>query len=410
MRKRWSEKAGSKPRQRVTLPVVNPKTRSGEVRDRKGTGVKKNSRKHQVVADLTVFREQAAGAMVIGIDIGDRYSQICAMDQQGNVLQKGRLRTEGRALHEQFSVLARQRVVMETGTHSPWMSRLLGGCGHEVIVANARKLRLITENDQKCDDIDAFLLADLGRTNVRLLSPIQHRGVEAQQDLAVIRAREEMIRTRTALINHVRGAIKSNGERLPKCDSSVFQAKATGHIPEALRRAMSGMLETVERVNDQIHRYDCEVAQLVEDKYPQAKLMMQIKGVGALTALAFLLTLDDPHRFENSRTVGGYLGLVTRRRQSGERDPQLGISKAGNELVRKLLVNCAHHMLGPMGADSALRRWGLKLLARGGKKARKRAATAVARKLAVLMHHLWVSGEVYEPLRGCQEGPALVAA
>ena len=377
---------------------------------RKGTGVKKNSRKHQVAADLTVLREQATGSMVIGIDVGDRYSQICAMDQQGNALQKGRLRTEGRALHEQFSALARQRVVMETGTHSPWMSRLLGGCGHEVIVANARKLRLITENDQKSDDVDAFLLADLGRTNVRLLSPIQHRRVEAQQDLAVIRARDELIGVRTGLINHVRGVVKSNGERLPQCATKVFQAKASEHIPEALRRAMSGMLETVDQVSEEIHRYDCEVEQLVEDKYPQAKLMMQINGVGALTALAFLLTLDDPHRFENSRTVGAYLGLVTRRRQSGERDPQLGISKAGNELVRKLLVNCAHHMLGPVGADSALRRWGLKLLARGGKAARKRAATAVARKLAVLMHHLWVSGEVYEPLRGCREAPAAEAA
>jgi transposase len=372
--------------------------------------MKKNSRKQQVAADLTVLRELAMGTLVVGIDIGDRYSQICALDQQGNVLQKGRLRTDGRVLHEQFSVLTRQRVVMETGTHSPWISRLLSSCGHEVVVANARNLRLISENDQKSDEVDAFLLADLGRTNVRLLSPIQHRGAEAQQDLAVIRAREELVGTRTALINHVRGVVKSNGERLPKCASKVFEEKVGEHIPDALRNAMGGMLETVEEVNEQIHRYDCEVEHLVETKYPQAKLMMQINGVGALTALAFLLTLDNPHRFENSRTVGAYLGLVTRRRQSGERDPQLGISKAGNELVRKLLVNCAHHMLGHNWQDSALRRWGLKLLARGGKKARKRAATAMARKLAVLMHHLWVSGEVYEPLRGCQETPATTAA
>ena len=111
--------------------------------------MKKNSRKQQVAADLTVLRELAMGTLVVGIDIGDRYSQICALDQQGNVLQKGRLRTDGRVLHEQFSVLTRQRVVMETGTHSPWISRLLSSCGHEVVVANARNLRLISENDQR---------------------------------------------------------------------------------------------------------------------------------------------------------------------------------------------------------------------------------------------------------------------
>jgi len=277
-------------------------------------------------------------------------------------------------------------------------------------VANARKLRLITENNEKDDDVDAFLLADLGRTNVRLLNPIEHRGAEAQRDLAVIRAREELVGTRPGIINHVRGVIKSNGERLSKCDSGVFHERVSDEIPQALRNAMSGMLETVEEVNEQIHRYDCEVEQLVETKYPQAKLMTQISGVGPLTALTFLLTLDDPHRFEKSRSEGSYLGLTTRRRQSGERDPQLGITKAGNELLRKLLVNCAHHMLGRTGTDSALRRWGLKLEARGGKKAKKRAATAVARKLAVLMHHLWVTGEVYEPLRGCQQAPAVVAA
>jgi transposase len=367
--------------------------------------MKKNSRKNYAVADLKVFREQGPGTLVIGNDAGDRYCQLCVMDQQGNVLQKGRLRTEAREFNEQFSALPPQRVVLETGTHSPWMSRLLSACGHEVIVANARKLRLITENDRKSDEVDAHLLADLGRTNVRLLSPVQHRGVEAQQDLAVIRARETLVTTRTGLINHVRGVVKSNGARLPKCDSKIFAEKVVGDIPEALRKSMSGVLETVGDLNEQIHRYECDVEHLVETKYPKAKLMMQINGVGALTALAFLLTLDDPDRFEHSRTVGAYLGLVTKRKQSGDRDPQLGITKAGNELVRKLLVNCAHHMLGHNGQDSALRRWGLKLLARGGTKARKRAATAVARKLAVLMHHLWATGEVYEPLRGCQQAP-----
>jgi transposase len=120
--------------------------------------------------------------------------------------------------------------------------------------------------------------------------------------------------------------------------------------------------------------------------------------VGPLTALCFVLTVEDPHRFERSRSVGAYLGLVPATARSGARDPQKRISKEGDEMMRKLLVSCSHYVLGPFGSDSDLRRHGEKIASRGGKNAKKRSVVAVARKLAVLLHRLWVTGETYDPL------------
>jgi transposase len=198
--------------------------------------------------------------------------------------------------------------------------------------------------------------------------------------------------------------VKSFGCRLPACDAELFAEIAGKEMPEALRGSLSGVLEALEEVGEQIHGYDCQVKHLCETKYgAKTKWLLQVKGVGPVTALTYVLTIDDAERFEDSRDVGAYVGLVAKRRQSGKADPQLGISKTGDEMLRKLLVNCAHHMLGHLGADSDIRRWGLQLLEAGqraGKKgARKRAAAAVARKLAVVLHVLWKHQRVYEPLR-----------
>jgi transposase len=158
------------------------------------------------------------------------------------------------------------------------------------------------------------------------------------------------------------------------------------------------VLATIEHINAQIASFDKALEAQVE-KSPGGQVLTTISGVGALTAMAFVLTLEDPSRFRRGRDVGAYLGLVPKQRQSGDSDPQLRITKAGDGLVRKLLVQCAHHILGPFGVDSDLRRYGLRLAERGGKSAKKKAVVAVARKLSVLMHRMWVTGEVYEPLR-----------
>jgi transposase len=288
--------------------------------------------------------------------------------------------------------------VLEVGTHSPWVSRLLAQLGHEVIVANARRVRLIGHSHRKDDRTDAAQLARLGRMDPSLLAPIRHRGLEAHEALAVVRGRDALIRSRTQLINHVRGAVKAWGAKLPRTTAPAFHHKAADQIPEPLQPALQPLLEVIGELTARIGAADHEVEALCA-RYPETAALRQVVGVGPLTALTYVLTIEDPARFTHSRDVGPYLGLVPRRRDSGGHTSQLGISKAGDPHLRRLLVGCAHYILGPFGPDSDLRRWGERYSATGASNARKRAVIAVARRLAVLLHALWVSGEVYEPLR-----------
>ena len=186
---------------------------------------------------------------------------------------------------------------------------------------------------------------------------------------------------------------------MPKCPARSFHKNATEHIPEALWPALVPILEQIGSLTQRIRDYDRKLEEISKDSYPETELLRRVEGIGPLTVLTFVLTVEDPYRFEKSRSVGAYLGLVPARDPSGDRDPQKRISKEVDEMLRKLLVGSAHYIIGPFGSDSDLRRHGEKIASRGGKNAKKRAAVAVARKLAVLLHSLWVSGEVYEPLR-----------
>ena len=339
--------------------------------------------------------------MTVGLDLGDKYSYLCLIDHHsGEVMEEGRLRTGPEAFRRRFASEQPMRIAIETGTHSPWASRVLEECGHEVLVANARKLRLIYANKRKTDEIDAENLARLARLDPKLLYPLKHRGEESQAHLAIIRSRQALVGCRTQLVNHVRGAVKSFGGRLPKCPAVSFHKRAAEHIPKALWPALGPILEQIGSLTQRIRDYERQLEEISKEHYPETELMRQVEGIGPLTALTFVLTLEDPYRFEKSRSVGAYLGLVPATDQSGDRDPrEKRISKEGDEMLRKLLVPSAHYILGPFGSDSDLRRHGEKIASRGGKNAKKRAAVAVARKLAVLLHSLWVSAEVYEPLR-----------
>jgi transposase len=339
-----------------------------------------------------------------GLDIGDKYSYLCLIDSEsGEVIEEGRLRTTPEAFRRRFaSERPPMRIAIEAGTHSPWASRVLEECGHEVLVANARKTRLIYANKRKTDEIDAENLARLARLDPELLYPLKHRGEESQAHMALIRSRQALVGCRTQLVNHVRGAVKSFGARLPKCPARSFHNRVSEHIPEALRPALGPILEQIGSLTEHIREYDRKLQMISKESYPETDLLRQVEGIGPLTALAFVLTLEDPYRFEKSRSVGAYLGLVPASDRSGESDPQKRISKEGDEMLRKLLVSGAHYVLGPFGSDSDLRRHGEKIASRGGKNAKKRAVVAVARKLAVLLHRLWVSGELYDPLYSTQ--------
>jgi transposase len=360
-----------------------------------------------VAKQIRNFSEQK---LTIGLDLGDRSSWYCMLDESGEVLLEQKLGTTPRAMKEVFGGMPRSRIALETGMHSPWVSRVLSALGHEVIVAHARNVRLIGESRKKDDRMDARTLARLARIDPQLLCPVKHRSAKAQADLTLIRARAGLVRARTALVNTARGLTKSYGERLRGCNPrNMNPEKAEGLSPE-LQRALEPLLAGIESLSERIREYNQRIEGLAQESYPQVALLKQVKGVGTLIALTFLLTLEDAHRFRKSRDVGCYLGLQPGRRNSGQSEPQMHISKEGDPYLRTLLVQGAQHILGPFGAECDLRRWGLKLAERGGRNGKKRAIIATARKLAVLLHRLWVSGEVYEPLRNSNQRAMLAAA
>jgi transposase len=349
--------------------------------------------------------------LTAGIDVGDRYSYLCFLDTEtGEVIEEARISTTPAAFERRFAGAQPMRLAIEAGTHSPWISRLLERSGHEVLLANARKLKLIYGEGRKNDKLDAENLARLARLDPKLLSPLKHRGEASQAHMAFVRSREVLVEARTKLVNHLRGTVKSLGARLPKCSTASFHHKVREHMPEVLVPALEPILETIGSLTARIREYDRELEALSRELYPETTLLRQIQGVGPITALAFVLVLEDPERFAKSRSVGAYAGLVPGQDQSGENDPQQRISRRGDEMLRRLLVGSAQYIVGPFARDSDLRRHGLKIAERGGKNAKKRAVVAVARKLSVLLHRLWATGEVYEPLYNAERsGPGAAA-
>lgn len=338
------------------------------------------------------------------MDIGDRWTHVAVIGPDGELLREDRIASREPEVRRWLSRLTASVVALEVGTHSRWMAKVGRECGHRVLVANPRELRLIYGGDNKHDRLDARKLARLARADWRLLKPVEHRGDQEQADLARIAVRESLVEMRTKAVNLVRGMVKAAAGRVGACAPEGFPKTAKEQIPEVLQAALAPMLEQIEELNERIRECEEMIEHVARTRYPEVELLMAVDGVGWLTALTFRLTIGNPWRFERSRDVGCYLGLRPKREQSGEQDPQLGITKAGNERLRRMLVNCAHHILGPFGGDSDLRRWGLKLAeqsrARGAK---QRAVVAVARKLAVLLHRLWVNGEAYEALRQSRE-------
>jgi transposase len=337
---------------------------------------------------------------ICGLDLGDKKSQMCLCTADGEVLEHAQVTTTEAGLARFFQSCAPLRIALETGTHSPWVSRLLCQWGHEVVVANPRKVRLIGHSRRKNDRMDALSLADLVSVRPRLLYPIQHISAQAQADRGVLRARDALVSARSGLINHARGLVKAFGGRLPSCSAEAFSRKAALAVPSELAAALLPLLEQIAQISATVRNYDKQIAELLRTRYPEAQKLRQINGVGPITALAYVLCLGDPHRFRKSRCVGAYLGLAPAQRDSGQSTPQLRISKEGNPFVRRLLVQCAQYILGPFGQDSDLRRFGQRLVAVGGKNAKKRALVAVARKLSVVMHRLLVTSSSYQALRG----------
>lgn len=334
-----------------------------------------------------------------GIDVSDKHSEVVVVDASGEKLSQRKMATNRDGVCRLFENRPPMRILFESGTHSPWMSRQLESFGHEVLVVHAQQIHNLAKDRDKSDSADAEMMAwlacttQLGKRTLRL---VVHRDAERQSHLDVLRAREQLVSMRTALVNFCRMTVKTHGLRFAGCKAEAFARKCREVIPDECRLALEPIFDQLDALEKQIKTYDKKVKELCEKLYPETKMLRQVKGVGPITSLAFLLTIHDPARFTRNRRIGSFLGLRPGRFQSGESDPQLSITKQGNPFLRKLLLQSAQYILW-LGSECDLQRWGRKLAERGGKAAKKKAAVAVARKLACLLHRLWVTGEVYDP-------------
>jgi transposase len=341
---------------------------------------------------------KAGKRVTAAIDLGSKHSVAGWVDAEGEAIARERIASSSVALERTFGGLPAMLIVIESGGHANWVARRLRAMGHEVIVADAKRLKLLWDTKSKDDNRDTFFMARIGARCPEFLCAVEPRSLESEQNRALLRLRASLVEARVKLINSVRGVLKSFGERLPASSSEAFANKVMPLVPAELRTETCPVLLAIEHLTAQIKVYDKQVLQLCEGRYgEQTRRLLTIPGVGPLTALTFVLELDgDVERLSNSRAAGAMVGLRPMRRESGESKPELGITKEGNQMLRRYLVQCAQYMLGHHGVDCALRRWGLKL-AGTSKRGKKRAVAATARKLAVLLHTLWRKDVDFDP-------------
>jgi transposase len=346
---------------------------------------------------------------VAGVDIGDKRSYVRLVGLDGELLEEIKIPTRPAAIEKYFRSWPRLRVVLETGGHTNWIRRLIAELGHEVFVADARQLQLISQSYAKNDRNDAYWLAELGRTNTDLLAPVEPRGQQVEQHRSWLQGRETLVGARTKLINSLRGIAKSHGIRFGPCGMTKWAAAVEEQCPAVLQTILKPMARIIAALTQEINELDRRLEKLGKEQYRVTQLLRTVDGVGPLTSLAFVLELNnDVGRVKRSRQMGAVVGCRPKQRDSGESSPELGITKAGNPMLRRLLVQCSQRILGPFGVDSDLRRWGLQLAARGKKRAKRRAVVAAARKLAVLLHAMWRKNEAWKPFPNGE--PAAVPA
>lgn len=345
----------------------------------------------------------------VGLDVGDRRTRYAVLDREGKIVEEEQFKTDRVTTTEFARRFAGATVILEVGGHSRWMSQIFDAVDCTVYVANARQLRLIYASVDKDDRLDALRLAKLGRFDPELLKPIEHRTDESQADLEVLKARALLVRMRASVVNHIRGVLKSFGLKPPKCTTRSFAAKLREIVPESLKLPIGMLLDQLDDLTSRIGEFERKLETISVEKYgKQTELVRQVNGVGLISGLTFVLTIGDPGRFKKSRDVGSYLGLRPKRHESGDKKPDLRTTRTGDRFLRTYLVQSANYILGPFGTDCTLRRWGLSKAA-GGKGNRKRAVIAVARKLSVMLHRLMVTGEVYDPMRSCDEALPVAA-
>lgn len=335
-------------------------------------------------------------ASALGIDLSDRSFNFCFMTAEGGVVAEGKRRLTALYVAEIWAAYPADVVVLEAGTPSAWVTEAFELQGARVVVADPRKLRAVTADVRKSDARDARMLARLGLADEELLAPTYVRASEHRMWMALLKVRDQQVRARVATVLEVRSQVKIAGSRLPGCSTEAFE-QCEALVPTGLAPILAPAFDTLRAINAAIRRLDQQIAEVGKSS-PEVQRLAKVHGVGPVTALAFVAVVGDAARFERTRDVGAYLGMVPRRDQSGVSDPKLRITKAGSGFLRRLLVQCAHFLIGPLAQDCALRRQGLRKLAQLGDGAKKKVIVAIARKLAVLLLSLWKQKATWEPL------------
>lgn len=339
---------------------------------------------------------------VIGMDLGDKNHKAVRLSAGGDIVERAEVLCTPDAVRAYLELNPGALLVIETGTHCRWICRLACAMGHEVLVGNARKLRMIWASSRKNDWNDAEMLARVARADRKLLAPVRLRADGDQALMRLVKARDLLVRNRTGIVNEVRGFCKSEGQRLPKCSAESFE-RMEHELPASVRAVARPLFAVLRELKKKIALYDKMLADMTRRLHPEELgLLEPIGGVGPVTAAAFLAAIGDCGTFGDARDAGPYFGLAPKQDQSGQTDRQMRISKEGNAVVRRLLVTAANHIMGPFGKDSDLRRHGLRIAERGGKNSRKRAKVAVARKLAVVMLAVLKSRTPYNPLKNSE--------
>jgi transposase len=327
----------------------------------------------------------------VGLDVSLKLTAICIVDRTGRIVREGVVSSDPEAIADFVASHAPHvaRVGLETGATATWLWSELRKLGLPVICIDARHAKAALKMQiNKSDRNDAAGIARIMQCGWYKEVHVKDLGSHAIKALLVSRAL--LVKLKRDLENQIRGLLKNLGLVIGRAKMNVFFVRAVELIEDRpeLAIAVVPLLRAREAVEQQIADLDRKVLRLAR-KSAQVRRLMTAPGVGAITALCFLATIDDPTRFKRSRSVGAYAGLTTRRYASGETDWTGRISKCGDRMLRSYLYEAANVLLTRVAKWSALKAWGLRLAKRSGL---RKAKVAVARKLAVILHRMWIDG------------------
>lgn len=328
-----------------------------------------------------------------GIDLASKASAVCIENETGRIVAEFEMPTDEDGFRTRLGDLEPMHCVLEASPLAEWAARVLESLGHSVVVIDARKAKAVIRTKRKTDQLDARNLAKMARTG--WYTAVHRKSASARLMRTLLKARQGLVEVANAQRSRILGLLRAHGIKVTGARGDAFESRVLEAV-RAREPELEVILQPLLGLRSQA-RAEAEVlAQRLKElsqHVPVCRQLMSVPGVGPIVAATYVATIDDPHRFEHSDQVADYVGLVPSVYQSGETEYRGRITKEGDALLRWLLVEAANVLLTRVKRACALQNWGRRLLA---KKGLAKARVAVARKLSVLLHRLWVSGEEFD--------------